>query len=268
MKRTEKLIAAGRYSIWIIDFIIKDYGSTYNLTIFDRLNIIIRFLKVHFGIYGGPGLPYFLILAIEILSISKKHRGDLIECGSYKGKSTCFLSIIAQTVGRKLWVCDSFRGLPQENNMIYLGKYQGTKVEYAKGDFKGTLDEVKTNLKKYGEISMCNFVKGYFNKSLKTISGNKYVFAFTDVDLVSSTKDVLLYLWPRMKDDTKIYNDDMGVVEIEKIYFDDQWWNKYLKVTAPGVVGSGSGIKGFPSLGYCLKKTNFDNFITYKGAKN
>src|SRR6266567_2092263 len=38
--------------------------------------------------------------------------GDLVECGCYLGGSSAKLSLVAAALGRRLWVCDSFQGLP------------------------------------------------------------------------------------------------------------------------------------------------------------
>ena len=51
-----------------------------------------------------------LILA-ELL-ISSKGIGDVVECGCYAGGSTAKLSIVAKALGKRVFVFDSFEGLP------------------------------------------------------------------------------------------------------------------------------------------------------------
>ena len=59
-------------------------------------------------------------------------QGKILECGVFKGGSTCCLSHICDYLGLELIAADSFEGLP-------------TSVGYyGKGDFKGSLQEVKT----------------------------------------------------------------------------------------------------------------------------
>jgi O-methyltransferase len=267
-KKLYYYLMLGTHDDRVSGFIESGIGDNYGLEKNGRIELVKKFLTIDRKMKGGPGTPYFLLMAKEIFSIPKDRAGDLIECGSYKGKSTCFFSLLAALTNRTFWVCDSFEGLPEEKgNMLYTDKYQGHKAQYAKGDFTGTLDEVKANLEKFGKPEVCRFVKGFFNESLKTIPDNKYVFAFIDVDLVSSTKDCLLHIWPRLSDEGKLYSDDAGVVEIEKIFFDDAWWKENFTVQSPGFAGSGVGVAGFHSLGYAYKKTDTSAMPVYEGAK-
>lgn len=108
-----KLLALSADKFRLLGFIFSKAGRAYGITWLDRLVLVRKFGRIDKGMYGGPGEMYFLIMAKEILSVSPDLTGDLIECGSYKGKSTCFFSLVADLIGRKLWVCDSFSGLPK-----------------------------------------------------------------------------------------------------------------------------------------------------------
>jgi hypothetical protein len=80
-----------------------------------------------------------------------------------------------------------------------------------------------------------------------------------DVDLVSSTRDCLKYIWPLLVESGEIITDDAGDLDVVKIFFDDPWWAQNLQTVSPGFVGSGSGLLPcYPSLGY-TKKTNLKN---------
>ena len=74
--------------------------------------------------YSGVGsvpsatrMLYHVILARELLKIPTAIRGDVVECGVYKGASSASLSLVCALVGRKLWVCDSFSGLPDAERL-------------------------------------------------------------------------------------------------------------------------------------------------------
>ena len=86
----------------VSDFVQGDYGGSYGINQHDREDLLSRFRHIQQNLPGGPGEVYYLILAKEILSVHKSVRGDLIECGCYKGKSTAFLSIVAEMVSRPL----------------------------------------------------------------------------------------------------------------------------------------------------------------------
>lgn len=142
-------------------------------------------------------------------------------------------------------------GCRKEDKMIYTLKYLGHKTEYHEGDFSSSLDDAKNNLTRFGNLDACNFVVGYFNKSLSALADNKYVFVYLDVDLISSTKDCLLHVYPRLRDGCRIYNDDFDTLEIDKIYFNDFWWKENFVIDAPGAKAADS--VRFYSLGYLLK---------------
>ena len=248
---------------YVRSFLYSDIGANYGLSFHDKVEIIKRFKRTVNNVTSGTSWLFHILMAKEILSIPKEIDGDLIECGCWKGASSVNLSIVAKIAGRKLWVCDSFEGLPDEGEILHTAPHFHMKGKYHKGDFLGAFDEVKSNVSNYGEIDSCVFIKGFFEHSLKTIPNNKYVFAFLDVDLVSSTKDCLLHIWPRLQENCQIYSDDAGDLEVVKIYFDDEWWSKNLDGKSPGFIGSGCGlpvsVSGSPH-GYCLKKQTFDEY--------
>jgi len=199
---------------------------------------------------------YHIVMALEILSIPPEVEGDIIECGCWKGGSTANLSLVCKLVGRRLIVCDSFEGLPEEEERL-MHHYPHLKVYgyYERGMYTAQLDEVKENITRYGDISVCKFVPGFFSETLKILN-SQIVFAFIDVDLGSSMKDCIKYIWPLLGNGSKVYTDDSCDMEVVKVWFDDVWWNKEMNQVAPGYVGSGCGLPLSPkltSLGYAVK---------------
>ncbi|GEM_PF-3008990 len=108
-------------------------------------------------------------------------QGSVLECGSFKGFSSCCLSWACHYLNRTLIVADSFQGLPDIGNSLY-------KVK--RGDFKGDFDLVKSNIEHYGNIQNVKFIKGWFNESLRNFKEDLCLL-WMDVDLYSSAKDVL-----------------------------------------------------------------------------
>lgn len=196
------------------------------------------------------------ILATEILSLPPTVAGDIIECGCWKGASTAALSLVCAMTGRKLIVCDSFAGLPEdEPRAVHKYPHLGVFGFYQEGMYAGRLDEVKGNIAKYGDLTVCEFLPGFFSTSLKSLS-SPVAFAFLDVDLASSMRDCITHIWPLLVNNGRIYTDDSLDMEVVRIWFDDNWWKTNLNQAAPGYVGSGCGLPidpQFSALGYAHK---------------
>jgi len=167
--------------------------------------------------------------------------------------------LVAKIVKRKLIVADSFQGLPEDDkNVIHQYPHVGVFGFYKKGMYSAGLEEVKKNLSDYGELPVCQFLPGFFANSLKNLK-KPIVFAFLDVDLLTSIKDCIKYIWPRLINNGYIYTDDSCDMEVVKVWFDNLWWQRILKQPAPGYVGSGCGLPispNYTSLGYAFKVNN------------
>lgn len=256
----EKLAAEPWSGAWIAEFIEGDAGRAYNVSASEKEAMVAAFRQCNAEIPSGTSPLVHVALAREILDIPPGVRGDVVECGAWKGASSASLSRICARVERKLWVCDSFAGLPDDGLQRHEGLHTGVYGYYREGMFAGALDEVRANITRCGCIEVCEFVPGFFADSLKMLQ-EPLVFAFLDVDLVSSTRDCLRYLWPLLAEDAAIYTDDAGDLEVVKVFFDDAWWQEILGVAAPGYVGSGCGLPLNPkcsSIGYTRKRTRFD----------
>jgi hypothetical protein len=218
--------------------------------------LVIKLKELNEQLPSGTSWVSQTILATEILSLPAAIAGDVIECGCWKGASTAALSLVCSLTGRKLIVCDSFAGLPSDETQK-VHRYPHLEVFgfYQEGMYQGSLEEVKNNIRRFGDLSVCEFVPGFFSESLTAI-GSPVAFAFFDVDLESSMLDCVKYIWPWLVNGGRIYTDDSGDMEVVKVWFDDDWWNKHLHQPAPGYIGSGSGLPidpNFSALGYAHK---------------
>ena len=120
--------------------------------------------------------------------------GAVLECGAFKGSSTACLSLVCEELGFELDCADSFEGLPSEEG------------HYGKGDFLGTLDEVKNNVSRFGKLEHVNFVKGWYSDTLKDYS-KPLALLWIDVDLQESTMDVLKNVYSDLVPDAVIFSD-------------------------------------------------------------
>jgi hypothetical protein len=199
-------------------------------------------------------------MAREILTLPPAFAGDLVECGAWKGASAACLSRVAALVGRKLVICDSFAGLPDDDRQLYLSPHTRSYGYLAGGMFAGSLTEVRATLRAYGRPEVCEFVAGYFAESLCGWE-RPVAFGFLDVDLPSSFRDCLRALWPHLTAGGAFFVDDVRSVSVAQVFFDEAWWQATLGCPAPGLVGSGCGlpISVYASnIGYTRKLTPFD----------
>lgn len=132
-------------------------------------------------------------------------RGRVLECGAFKGSSTACLSLICAELGFELDCADSFEGLP------------GEEGHYGKGDFLGTLDEVRENVTRFGKIDSVRFIEGWYAESLQDYS-DPIALLWLDVDLQESTLDVLRNVFSKVPEGGVILSDGFT----EGVDFDGQ----------------------------------------------
>lgn len=160
------------------------------------------------------------------LSIPPSKKGCIVEAGCYKGGGTAKFSIAAKLANRQLVIFDSFQGHPE------------SEQQFKQGSYCGSLDEVKSNVEKYGEIEVCRFIKGWFKDTLPDFS-DKICAAFLDVDLSSSTRTCLKYLYPLIIPGGILYSHDGDFAPVIAVYGDDEFWKKEVGCPRPFIEGLG-----------------------------
>lgn len=144
--------------------------------------------------------------------------GDLVECGVWKGGN--ILGIIEylyyyQITNKKVWLFDTFKGMtPPENIDIDLtGNNASDIMHISIVKAYSPLEEVKSNL------SFSNFpqekiifVQGDVSETLldKKNIPNKISLLRLDTDWYKSTKDELVYLYPKLVNKGVLIIDDYG----------------------------------------------------------
>lgn len=214
-------------------------GSQYSVSLGAKIRLAWKIRRNRRRVQMGSSYYEQLLMVTRILRIPSSAKGCLVECGTWKGGSAVNLSLAAALCNRKLHIFDSFEGLPAPTagNENYGGIGERSYVTYASGDYRGTLDEVRSNMTKYGKIENCVFHKGYFSETLPRFQ-EACVFAFLDVDLVESLHDCLLSLWPTLGEDCYIFTHEARDSQIASAFFDHSWWGASLGVAAPGLVGA------------------------------
>jgi hypothetical protein len=220
----------------------------------------------------ASGYSEHLAIASHIIGMSAQTQGCVVECGCYKGGSTVNLSLASALAGRELHVFDSFDGLPtplngDAQNTLHLDRATNT---YERGMYAGSLEEVRDNIRRFGDISVCRFHKGWFEETLPGFS-SPCVTAFVDVDLRSSLETCVKAIWPLMVEGGALFVHEARHYEIASLFFDDRWWEDKFGARAPGLIGAGTGlgldpdIGGWTSqLGYAIK-CEAPNYVSQVG---
>ncbi len=239
----------------LLDFVVGGYGAAYGVGARQRVWLAARFQQIVAAIPAGTAALAQIVLAREILSIPPNVRGDVVECGAWKGASSASLSLVCRMARRRLLICDSFAGLPEAGVQRYLAPHSRISGYLKGGMFAGSLAEVRANITAHGAIEVCRFVPGLFAESLAALD-EPIAFAFLDVDLPASFADCLRRIWPLLVSDGAIYIDDVGCMDVARVFFDDGWWRQHLGCPAPGMVGSGCGLPirpDYSNIGYVRK---------------
>jgi O-methyltransferase len=133
-----------------------------------------------------------LELAKKCLSVS----GDYVEMGCYKGDTSLLLADIIRNVGKKLWIYDSFEGLPEksEADESVLG------INFKSGELLVTKREVKQRFLKAG-LPVPVIKKAWFSDLTLEDLPEQIAFAFLDGDFYESIRDSIKLVAPKMSED-------------------------------------------------------------------
>lgn len=214
-----------------------------------RRKLLRGFTQIHRNVEGYHTSAELLFLAKTILG--SQLPGPIVECGSFHGASSAKLSLVAELTGRKLYICDSFQGLPPGEETH--GRADGKSRTYKPGDFSGSLEEVRGNIAKWGSLAPCIFVQGFFADSLPGLDVAPAV-VFIDVDYVSSARDCLQYLWPRLLPGGYFFTHEANFLDYVNGITDSSWWHEALLQCPPLLYGARFGVDRMaPALGYFYK---------------
>ena len=148
--------------------------------------------------------------------------GDLIETGVWRGGASIFMRAILKAYGvvdRKVWVADSFEGLPKPDEISY-PQDRGDKL-YLEEFLAVPLEQVKGNFQKYGLLdNQVIFLKGWFKDTLPSAPIQKIAVARLDGDMYQSTMDALNSLYHRISSGGFIIIDDYGIKGVKQAVHD------------------------------------------------
>lgn len=148
--------------------------------------------------------------------------GDFIETGVWRGGACIFVRGILQARGvtnRKVFVADSFRGLPEPN----VDKYPDDA-----GDKHHTFSylavsrkQVEQNFQRFGLLdSQVVFLEGWFKDTLPNLPSSQLAVIRLDGDMYESTMDALTQLYPKLSPGGFCIIDDYMIPSCRKAVHD------------------------------------------------
>jgi hypothetical protein len=178
------------------------------------------------GIKGLDNIQYCIE---EVLK--NNIEGDLIETGVWRGGACIFMKAMLMAYGsnRKVYVADSFEGLPKPHS-----KYPADKgsIYYKCKNLIVSQEEVERNFEKYGLLdNNVVFIKGWFSKTLPTLKIDKLSILRIDCDMYGSTTEVLNTLYDKLSIGGFCIVDDYSSLPECKKAVDDYIRQKQLRVT-------------------------------------
>jgi O-methyltransferase len=160
--------------------------------------------------------------------------GDLIECGAWRGGATIFMraALLAYNdPGRRVWVADSFQGLPAPDPKTYPADLGD---EYFKhGDQLAIgVDTVRLNFARYGLLdNRVKFLVGWFKDTLPQAPIERLSILRVDADMYEGTIQALELLGSKVSPGGYIIVDDYGAVDGCRKAVDD--FRQKQHITAP-----------------------------------
>jgi O-methyltransferase len=182
---------------------------------------------------------HLLQYVIDLLALPSDLPGCIVEAGCFKGGGTAKLSHVARMLNRRLVVFDSFEGLPP-NLERHEESILGHSIEnwFQTGKFRCSLEEVKSNVERFGDLESCDFIKGWFEATMPTYAG-PIVAAYLDVDLAASTRTCLKFLYPRIVPGGILYSQDGDFPLVISVFNDDEFWRREVGCEKPAIEGLG-----------------------------
>jgi O-methyltransferase len=124
--------------------------------------------------------------------------GDLIETGVWRGGATIFMRGALKAFGdtsRKVWVADSFEGLPPPDS----ARYPADAIDSYSGQLSVGVAQVRHNFERYGLLDdQVEFLVGWFKDTLPHAPIDRLAVLRLDGDMYESTWQAIDALYPKL----------------------------------------------------------------------
>jgi O-methyltransferase len=147
--------------------------------------------------------------------------GDIVECGVWRGGSALLMADCLRRAGisdRKVWLCDSFQGLPapaEIDGEAALRFASDTDNPRYRNNCLATLDDVQEIARSLGLIDHVEFVQGWFDTTLPVLRSRIGAIALLriDADWYSSVRCCLDNLYDVVAEGGLVVFDDYHAYE-------------------------------------------------------
>lgn len=144
--------------------------------------------------------------------------GDLIECGVWRGGTCIFMRGLLKALGdnhRKVWVADSFQGLPEPDGAV--SPLDAVSHEFLKliGGFSVSLEAVQKNFATFDLLDrQVRFLPGWFSETLPKAPIESLALMRLDADYYESTVQALDSLYAKLSPGGFVIIDDYGILPL------------------------------------------------------
>jgi O-methyltransferase len=146
--------------------------------------------------------------------IANRVPGDFIETGVWRGGACILMRAILNAyhvTDRRVWVADSFQGLPAPDVVHYPADADSTYHTFE--DLSVSFETVRRNFEKYGLLDdQVVFLKGWFKDTLPSAPIERLALLRLDGDLYESTIVALNALYDKLSPGGYVIVDDYHVV--------------------------------------------------------
>ncbi|TMI72178.1 MAG: macrocin O-methyltransferase [Bacteroidetes bacterium] len=145
--------------------------------------------------------------------------GDLIETGVWRGGASIFMkaNLLVQGSQKRIFVCDSFEGLPRPTHKEDKGDIHYTHHQY----LAVAQEQVAKNFQKYGLLDdNIIFKKGWFKDTMPSLRAEKFSLIRLDGDMYESTMDVLQNIYDNLSVGGYVIVDDWALPGCQKAVTD------------------------------------------------
>ncbi len=141
--------------------------------------------------------------------------GDFIETGVWRGGACIMMKGVLNAYDdyqRKVWVADSFEGLPKPDEDNYSADEGDPHHTYK--ELIVSVEDVKRNFKKYSLLdSRVKFLQGWFKDTLPNAAIDKLAVLRLDGDMYESTVNAFEALYHKLQPGGVLIVDDYGAID-------------------------------------------------------
>jgi O-methyltransferase len=149
--------------------------------------------------------------------------GDLLEAGAWRGGASILMRAVLRAHGvgdRRVWVADSFAGLPPPRPEVYPAD-AGLRLHEC-AYLAVPLARVRANFDRYGLLDdQVGFLAGWFRDTLPAAPVGALAVLRLDGDMYESTTDALTHLYPKLSAGGYLVVDDYGDIAACRQAVDD-----------------------------------------------